>query len=299
MYPRFEHGNGDSRAPRVGRLQAGATPQGRIPGWPAAALLALGLGLTCQVGAQGPALDDLGLSDAQMRALLGVLSAPSSSPGIVLGSPVAFGADWGEVSVGVAAQTLPKSSRQSVDGSMSIGIGLGDAREYVGLETTVSVISLKDSFGDVGAVGAKFHTTLPGRSAFAAGVENAVRWGSTKRSKARPFVAATKFWDLAPAGRGNPLPLSTNVGLIGSDSSHPQDRGALVYGGLAFLPIPQLSLIADWTGYSLNLGISLAPFRTLPVSLTAGAQNVTERDQGPQFGDQTEFGAGVGYTFRY
>ncbi|HUP91457.1 MAG TPA: hypothetical protein VM074_04355 [Solimonas sp.] len=229
-----------------------------------------------------------------------MLSAPSSSPGIVLGSPVAFGADWGEVSIGLAAQTLPKGNRQSIDGSMSIGLGLGDAREYVGMETTVSIISLKDSFGDSGAVGTKFHTTLPGRAAFAVGVENAVRWGSAKRSRTRPFVAGTKFWDLASAGRGNPLPLSTNVGLIRADSAnHPQDRGALVFGGVAFLPIPELSLIADWTGYSLNLGISLAPFRTLPVSLTAGAQNVTERDQGPQFGDQTEFGAGVGYTFRY
>lgn len=262
----------------------------------AAVLCALALGPSA---AQGPSIDDLGLSDAQLSALLGMLTAPSSSPGIVLGSPVAFGSDWGELSAGIAVQTLPSDSRQDLDGSLSLSFGLGDAREYVGLETTASIISLKDSFGDAGALGAKIHTTLPGRAAFAVGVENAARWGSARRANdERPFVVATKFWDLAPGG--GTLPLSVNLGLIAQDrANHPSDDGPVVFGGIALVPMQQLSLIADWTGYQLNLGLSLAPFRDVPLSVTAGALNLTEADQGPQFGDTVEFGAGVGYTFRY
>lgn len=251
--------------------------------------------------AQGPTLADLGLSDAQARALLAALSSPASSPGIVFGSPVGFGIDWGEVAVGVGGQTIAKrcANCDSVDGSASIGFGVGNAQRYIGLETTVSIISLKESFGDDGAVGMKLHTTLPGRSAFAVGVENIGRWGAAKAGSSSVYAVGTKFIDLRPSNPANPMPLSLNLGIGDNRFANVGDDGAGVFGGVAFLPMQQLSLIADWTGRALNLGVSAAPIRSMPLTITAGAQNVSGRRLGGQFGDDTEFAAGIGYTFRY
>ena len=249
--------------------------------------------------AQGPTLSDLGLSESQARALLAAMSTPAGSPGIVFGSPVAFGIDWGEIALGVGGQTLPDTSAEDVDGSASIGFGLGNAQRYIGLETTVSIISLKDSFGDDGAVGAKLHTTLPGRAAFAVGVENIGRWGAAKRGSSSVFAVGTKFFDLRPSNPANPIPFSVNLGIGDNRFADIGEDGAGVFGGFALFPIQQLSLIADWTGRALNLGASVAPFRAVPLTISAGAQNVSGRNLGGNLGDDTEFAAGIGYTFKY
>ena len=61
---------------------------------------------------EGVTVDQLGLSAAQADAIFGAAdttdsaAAPRSSPGISLGSPVAFGADWGTVGFGVGGATL-------------------------------------------------------------------------------------------------------------------------------------------------------------------------------------------------
>lgn len=262
----------------------------------AASILA---GASGAASAQGLTISDLGLSEAQARALVSALSAPVTSPGIAFGSPVGFGMDWGEFGFGIGGQTLPDTSPDDVDGSASVSFGLGDATRYVGFEGTVNVISLKNSFGDDGAMGAKLHTTLPGRAAFAVGVENIGRWGAAKGGSSSVYAVGTKFFDLAPSNASNPMPLAINLGIGDNRFADIGDDGAGVFGGLAFMPIQQLSLIADWTGRQLNVGVSMAPFRSIPITATAGVFNATGRNLGTQFGDDAEFGGGIGYTVRF
>jgi hypothetical protein len=260
-------------------------------------------------------LTDLGLSEAQTRALLNILNAPAATPALSFGSPVAFGADWGEIGVGVGGQTLQNNNVNpaNVDGSMAAVIGFGDADKYVGFEASVNVISLRKSFGDDGAFGAKLHTTLPGRAAFAVGVSDIGRWGAAKGGKSSVYAVGSKFFNLGPN-----VPLAVNVGIgdnvFNKVSFHATggldpngnpngfdevETGANVFGGVAIYPIQQLSLIADWTGRGLNLGISAAPFRSVALVGTLGALNVTGEYQGRQFGSDTEFGAGLGYNFSF
>ncbi|HUP91459.1 MAG TPA: hypothetical protein VM074_04365 [Solimonas sp.] len=265
----------------------------------ASALVAGALGAT-PAFAQRPTitLDELGLSQAQFDALIAEHLATASSPGIAFGSPVAFGAGWGEIGFGVGGTTLPKRSRADVDGSFGVVFGLGDPNRYVGLETSVNLISLRRSFGDDGNVGLKLHTVLPGSAAFAIGVDNIGRWGRAKFGSSSVYAVGTKIFRLAP-NSSNVLPLSVNLGIGDnrfSDLDHPN---ASVFGGLAFFPIRQLSLIADYSERSVNAGVSVAPFSQIPATLTVGATNLTKQDQGTQFGRDTEFTAAVGYSVRF
>lgn len=260
--------------------------------------------------AQGTTLTlrDLGLSEAQSRALLNVLDSPAASPGIAFGSPVGFGADWGELGIGVGGQTLPDDNAAgNLDGSLGMTFGLGNAEKWLGLETTVNIISLRNSFGDDGSFGFKLHTTLPGRSGFAVGVNNVGRWGDAQAGRSSVYAVGTKFF-------GDAVPVALNLG-VGDNQFNDIDRvcngatppvcfddvdeGANIFGGVAVFPIDQLSLIADWTGRGLNLGLSAAPFRRVPLVGTIGALNVTGAYQGQQFGDEVQFGAGIGYNFSF
>ena len=66
-----------------------------------------------------------------------------------------------------------------------------------------------------------------------------------------------------------------------------------MFGGLAFSPIEMLSLIADWTGRDLNLGVSVVPARQIPLVISLGAINVTEEYQ------EVLFAGSIGYSFNF
>ena len=245
--------------------------------------------------AQGqPALTaaDFGLSGAQLNSLLQSGNATRPAPGIAFGSPVAFGAHWGDAGLGIGGATLPKTASDDYDGSAGLVVGVGDADRFVGLETIINVISIRDEFGDDGSVAFKLHTTLPGDAAIAVGIENTLRWGDARASESSVFVAASKRFQL-PAGDRS-LPLAITLGLGDSRFNDPGESGANLFGAIALIPHEQLSLIADYTGTGLNLGVSLAPLRGIPLVISLGYVNVTERNR-----SDAEFAGGLGYSFHF
>ena len=257
----------------------------------AAAIMVASGGVLAQQAATLTAAD-LGLTDNQLQSMLHSSSAPSIAPGIVFGSPTAFGADWGTIGVGVGGATLPKSSSDDYDGSAGFVLGLGDADQFIGLETIVNVVSLREGFGDDGSVAFKAHTNLPGGMAIAVGLENTLRWGNAKTGESSVYIAGTKIFDLDP-GSGS-LPLAINLGLGDGRFNDPGDSGANVFGGLAIMPHEQVSLIADYAGTGLNLGASFVPMRTIPLIISLGFVNVTERNN-----EDAEFAGGIGYSHSF
>lgn len=263
----------------------------------AAAALLAGTLAAASAAAQGLGIADLGLSQSEQQALLGALTAPASSPGISLGSPVGFGASWGELGFGLGGQTIRGAGVHSMDGSFSISGGVGDAQKLVGLEINANIISLRQSFGDDGSFGAKLHTALPGRAGVAVGVENIGSWGQARTQPSSVFVVGTKVIDLAPEA-ANKLPFSFNLGLGDGHFRDPGHSGANAFGGVSIVPSPRYSLIADWSGRALSIGTSFVPFTTLPLTASAGISNVTGRKLGGAYNDP-QFTAGIGYSFRY
>lgn len=258
--------------------------------------MALLAGAAFTGSASSATLADLGFSPEQIRAITAQANAPATSPGIAFGSQTGFGAGWGTIGLGIAGQT----TNDDVDGSASLSFGLGDPVEWVGLQADINVISLQDDFGEDGNVNLKLHTTLPGRSAIAVGVENISPWGRAKDRDQNVFAVATKVFSLNPSNPTNTVPLTINIGVGDGRFESNGNDGVGLFGGFALIPHPQLSIIADWTGRHLNAGVSFVPFRRVPLSITLGAVEIEERDinNGGDFGEM-EFSGSLGYAIRF
>lgn len=250
------------------------------------------------VPVQAATLGDLGLSESQARALEIWLKGPVISPGISFGSPVGFGLDFGELAASIGGSTLPESQQDSVgsaDGSMALAFGLGDAQRFAGLETTINLISLREGFAEDGNFGVKLHTAISRyRIGFAVGVEGVEGWGAADDQDRNVYGVVTKFFNLMPNRLENPVPMSINVGVGNGRFRDLDADGVGVFGGIAVLPHPQFSIIADWTGRDLNAGVSVVPVVLWPFIVTVGAVNLTEQDD-----QSVEFAAGIGYRFTF
>lgn len=243
--------------------------------------------------------------DAQAQVDQGAQSAASASStayaGASFGSPLAFGASWGDVGVGIFGQTIRKApgSNDNTDGSLGLVFGLGNPDRYVGLETGIGISSItsanNSNFGDAGSLGFKLHTNLPDGAAFAVGVVGTGRWGAAKAANvASVYAVGTKVFALNFGNSNHALVL--NLGLGDGQFNDAGKSGAGLFGSVAFYLSPQISLIADYTGTFTNLGVSAAPFAGVPLTITAGAINVSKRFSPPL---DTEFGVSVGYGFHF
>ena len=238
------------------------------------------------------------LMAASTPALAQVESASASAAfkGVAAPSlqvPTAFGASWGGVGFGVYGQTCD-CVNEDMDGSFGVAVGLGDADKYVGLEVSAGSSSLfgdtgsGDSFGEVGAFGLKLHTNLPGDASFAVGVTGVGRWGNNNPNRSSAYAAVAKFFDLGPVAT------IVNVGIGDNIFNEPGDTGANVFGSVGLYFTPQIALIAEHTGRFTNAGVSLAPFKSFPLTLTVGGTNLGER-----YGADAEVAVAVGYGISF
>jgi hypothetical protein len=211
-----------------------------------------------------------------------------------LQAPVAFGARWGTVGIGGYGQTCD-CNKQDEDGSIGVAFGLGDPDKYAALEVAVASSSLfgdtgsGDSFGESGSVGLKLHTNVPGYASFAVGVNGTGRWGSKtfkNANKSSVYAVASK---MVPVG---PFAAILNLGIGDELYNEPNKDGAGVFGSAAFYFTQQISLLAEYTGRFTNAAVSVAPFRTFPLTVTLGATNLGER-----YGGDVEFAGSIGMGF--
>jgi hypothetical protein len=258
-----------------------------------AVLAALAAGVTLG-SAHAVGVGELGLSVDQIRSLNAQLTAPRAAPGIAFGSPVAYGADWGQLFAGIGGETVPPGAPDSVDGSMLLGLGVGDSATLVGLELSASLISLTEGFGDDGAFNAKLHRALPGRASIAVGIEGTAGWGNARSADESTYAVYTQAFDLAPASARQPVPLVFNVGLGTERFVDPGDGGVGLFGSVSLHPHRQLGLILDYTGRDANAAVSVVPFYRYPVVLTVGAVNL-----GNRHGLDTEFAGGLGMLYQF
>ena len=213
-------------------------------------------------------------------------------PGSSVGSPSAFGADWGDVFAGFSFQERTRFTDKA-DGAVVAGFGIGDAQKLVGLEVAVTVFDLIDDTFQDGGISFKLHHDFGDGFAVAAGVENAIIWGGLDTnssaygvvSKVFRFKDATQLFST----------LTVNLGLGGGrfrseDDVFDGDDSINVFGSAGLRVIEPISVIADWTGQDLNLGVSIVPFRNIPLTITPAIADVTSNA-----GDGARFVLSIGY----
>lgn len=226
------------------------------------------------------------------------------APGSSALSPTAFGASFGQAFVGAAFQARTRFTNSS-DGTIAAGFGLGDARKAAGLQVSVTVLNLfnnreggDDSAFNRGSISFKLHRLISNDLAVAVGVENALVWGYTDAGTSG-YGVASKIFRLKqnPAEPFSSVTLSLGLGGGRFRSEDDFQNGAdsiNVFGSAAVRVTESVSAIADWAGQDLTLGVSIVPFREIPLVITPAFTDITG-----SAGDGARFFLGVGYNYSF
>jgi hypothetical protein len=222
-----------------------------------------------------------------------------AAPGIAIGIPTGFGADYGDAFAAVGFQSRTRF-RDAPDGGVVVGFGLGDATDLVGLEVAFT------GFGTFrsccrGGISPKLHRLLPGNSSIALGYENLVTWGEMEGGGEATdagrslYLAGTKAFRLRPdpssfLGSGA-ITIGAGNGRFRRESDILADRERVnAFGGVALRVMDRASVIGSWTGQDLVAGLSIVPFRDIPLFITPGVADLTTTPR---------FILGLGYGFNY
>jgi len=219
----------------------------------------------------------------------------SAAPSITMLTPSAYGKSWGRASVGLGLQSRSRYSNKA-DGVTGFGFGLGDAKESVALDVNIGVVDLSN-FQD-GNISFKLHTQLKNDIAVAVGVKNFITFGSTDGGTSA-YGVITKMFRIQdkenkPFSR---VYLSTGIGN-GQFRSELDIRDKIdslgVFGSVAVKVVNPVNAIIEWSGQDLGLGLSVAPFKKIPLVITPGITDVTGKA-----GDGSRFVLGIGYSFSF
>ena len=216
--------------------------------------------------------------------------APITSAGI----PSAFGANWGDFYVGLAASTADKV-REEVDGGTSLGFGLGDNRRAVGLEFNYNNLSIRD-FGANGSFNAKVHRIVYASEdtqiAVAVGWDNFANYGSDPEGTSSSVYGLVNAYHFLSDNPENPLPINVSLGVGGAPIYSNSDVG--VIAGVGMQVHPNIGVGVAWSGVGVNLGASYLPVLTLPLTLNVIYGDVFNNSDG---GSVLAIGVSYGFDF--
>lgn len=219
-----------------------------------------------------------------------------SSPAMSIYIPVGYGADNNTLFLNANYQA---SVRPPADGSLfngGIGVGLGDATNAVGVELSYAFAN-NDRFGE-GGFNAKLHRRLKDDWAIAAGWNGFLNIGRNDFEHSL-YGAVTKVFRLQDS-LDEPLSRLSITGGVGTNQF--RSNGAVfagenninVFGNMALRVARPVSVIAEWTGQDLGLGMSIAPFRNFPLTITPAVRDVVSTQ-----GRSARFVVGLGTAFRF
>lgn len=217
-----------------------------------------------------------------------------ASPALSIYIPVGYGLDgWSAWGSGTF-QAGVREDTGSV-GAGGVGVGLGDAKKAVGLELGYTFVD-SEEFGE-GGFSAKLHRRIGNDLSVAVGWNGFLNIGRNDFEQSI-YGVATKIFRLReslddPFSR---IALTVGAGNNQFRTNYDRDQfenGTNVFGNLAFRIIRPVSLIAEWTGQDLALGLSIAPFKNLPFVITPAVRDVTGSGYEPRF----VLGAGVSFKF--
>jgi hypothetical protein len=249
-----------------------------------------------------------------------------------LQTPSAFGANWGDVFIGAGYQGStrppavfrnatstpsapapggilgvraanaadPALSQNESDGNVGIGIGIGDSKNFLGLETVYnSVSTFRSGFFNNSTVSFKLHKQFGDGFAIAAGWENAIQQGNVDGGSSKYGVASLVLNPDPNQGFFSNTTLSVGAGdgrFNSIEDIIARQENINVFGSIGTRLFPGVALIADWNGQDLGVGLPI----TLPLGTGASFQVtpgvvdlVNEKSGGSRF----VLGAGLGFRF--
>jgi hypothetical protein len=222
-----------------------------------------------------------------------------SSPALSIVIPTGFGADNNTAFISATYQSRTRDVSDLDDGAIGVGIGLGDARKAVGVELSYAAASFGNSrnFGS-GGFNVKVHRLVRDDLAVAVGWNGFLNVGDRNDFEQSFYGVATKIFrtrdDInlpfsrvaVTAGIGN--------GQFETENSVARgDNNVSVFGNVALRVAQPVSLIAEWSGQDLGVGLSIAPFKNFPLVITPAVRDLVGA------GDEPRFVLSTGFAFRF
>ncbi|HEY9880072.1 MAG TPA: hypothetical protein V6D29_16575 [Leptolyngbyaceae cyanobacterium] len=202
---------------------------------------------------------------------------PSPNAGI----PSAFGASWGDAFVGLTASGADRVRRQ-VDGSISLGLGLGDPNTAVGVELAYNLLSIR-RFAQNGSFDVKVHRSVfadeTTQVAAAVGLNNFANYGSNVAgTQSSLYGVVSAAYLLQPEDDVNRMPITGTLGL-GGGYFRQGNSDVGVIAGVGVQVAPQVSVNTAWSGVGLNVGASVVPVSTIPLTINLLYGDITNNTQ--------------------
>jgi hypothetical protein len=220
---------------------------------------------------------------------------PTYPPGLSFAAPSAFGANMGDAFLGTSA-TFFGTRDTGLDGSISAGFGLGNSQKLVGLEFGFNNGSIKD-FGSNGTFDLKAHRIVYAKGSnqigVAAGWKTFAQYGNEGIRPSSAYGVVTSYSLLKPNDSVNKMPISFSAGVGGGDFRK-GNASTGVFGGVGVQVHPQVGVGLGWSGVGFNIGASIVPIPTLPLTITASGADLTENSAGGAV-----FSLSVGYGFNF
>ena len=220
------------------------------------------------------------------------------SPGFSIYVPTGFGGDRNTGFVSASYQERGRFSDID-DFGLGIGVGLGDSRKSVGVELSYTLASFgrNRDFGS-GGFNVKVHRQLPGDWGVAVGLNGFLNIGDENNFEQSLYGVATKIIRTQEKLDSPFSRVAVTLGVGGGqfrteDAVFDGDDEISVFGSVAVRAVKSASIIAEWTGQDLGVGVSVAPFPNIPLVITPALRDITGA------GDGTRFVVGTGFSFKF
>jgi len=220
------------------------------------------------------------------------------TPSLNAGTPVGFGLETGDAFIGIFGSTAGRL-RDTVDGSVSMGTGLGDASKYLALEGVFNINSIRN-FGSNGSFDLKVHRIVYEdfyrQIGVAVGWTNFANYGTNAGGTPSSVYGAATISQLTdPENLDSPKPLIATLGVGGGTyRKSTSNDGVGVFANLGYQFAPQWGASTAWSGQGLNFGLGFLPDPTLPLNITLTYSDVTNNSDAG-----TQLILGVSYGFNY
>ncbi len=216
-----------------------------------------------------------------------------------LSTPTGWGASNNTIFIG-AGGTTPQAYTETADGSISFGLGLGDSLESIGLELSVSL----SDFSTIGepSYGLKLHKYLGYGLAFAVAGEHLFHADTSDADESfYSVISRTSQNHSNDAGISKfHYSLGAGNGRFGEKSPMDQsqgkgEHGTYVFGSTAYEIFPDTNFIIEWTGINVNIGISTAPLKNIPMAVTIGIGDLIKQFSG----DGARVFGSIGFSYQF
>jgi hypothetical protein len=213
-------------------------------------------------------------------------------PSLTIANPFGFGSDRGFYS-GLSYQVDTRGGldgENDGDATWGFGVGLGNAQKSVGAELSYNLASFGQNGRDFGSGGfnLKLHRKIANGWGVAAGWNSFLSVGDDNDLEDSLYLATTKIFNTrknvnAPLSRVGAT-IGIGNGQFRSEDDIADDNGSVnAFGSLAVRVVRPVSVVAEWSGQDLGMGVSVSPFRTIPLTVNLSARDIAGAGDGARF----------------